>query len=110
MYEKLNLLAKNLVSKIVGQGDGMEDPGTLSRLQKISDRLARQPIGEDGETDDYLKGRLRHPATAELNVEPVIAHWSTDTGRHQRQVIRQGEQFKGAQQCFEIDPLSNLPD
>ena len=108
MYEKLNLLAKSLVSRIVGQVDEI-DPATLSRLQQIKDRLASQ-TGGDVDADGYMTARLRHTAEGEANGDPAITHWCRESGRYQKQSIRRGEELRGAQQCFEIDPISNLTD
>lgn len=112
MYEKLNLLAKSIASKFAQpEKDEVFAAETLNRLSQISTRCGRLPDDqEDTHPDGYISGRLRRLEIPEEGPERPITHWCGDTGRYQRQVIRQGEQLRGVENSFEIDPLAKLPD
>lgn len=109
MYEKLNLLAKSLVAKFASQPDELDDPGTLGRLKKVTDLHERKSENETADADGYFAGRVGRRSSEDLDVDDAKGYWRIDSGRHQRLAARTGEQLKGAQQTFEIDPIKNMP-
>lgn len=114
MYEKLNLLAKSIASRFTQpEKDEVFAAETLNRLSQISSRCGRLPEVEEEEEvhpDGYISGRLRRLEIPEEGPERPITHWCGDTGRYTRQTIRQGEQLRGVENSFEIDPIAKLPD
>lgn len=103
MYEKINLLAKSLVSRFSGEkSQESEHPTELSRLQRLQEK--RNPTSPRAllQNDERISAHIKNE---EAQVAKGLNRWCGDTGRHMRQEIRQGEQLKGAQTTFEIDPL-----
>ncbi len=106
MYEKINLLAKSLVSKFSGAKEQQQsEPAELSRLQRLNEK--RNPTLSSRaflQNDKRINAHLNHQSEG-AQVSRGLTRWCGDSGRYMRQEIRQGEQLKGAQTSFEIDPL-----
>lgn len=110
MYEKFNSLAKSLVSRLVGHADEAPMPDTVNRLQQLNNRCSRAPEEETDDKDGYIGSPRRHHDSPGNRSGEAVSHWCGDSGRYRHQEIRKGEELKGAQQCFEIDPIAKLPD
>jgi uroporphyrinogen-III decarboxylase len=67
-------------------------------------------VEEEVHPDGYISGRLKKLEIPEDAEDRPITHWCADTGRYLKQIIRKGEQLRGVENSFEIDPMAKLPD
>lgn len=112
--QKIILMAKRLVSKVVGRGKE-EEPApediTRQRLQQANARKAAhtQEIIKRVElqAEDDLRRRMED-TTQEVSLE-ALNHWTKNPDRYVRQHVRSTEEMGGVGHSFEIDPVRKLP-